>query len=249
MIVVLSPHLDDATFSCGGFLLQQDGVEPVTVVTCFTQSVPNPTGFALECQLDKGLTAEVDYMELRRTEDMAANELMGSAFVHLPLPEAPHRGYHSAPELFAGVHADDPILEPLVAELRPVFRQLQPHTVLYPYGAGNHVDHLQVMRAVDRLRSAFPELTYVRFYDQPYTHRHPEHHPELQDCPPWSGVLGTLSTAPHRYRLPAEIAEAKLASCRQYRSQLAFQFSNPAGMAELIGTVEYYRLLRPGAPT
>jgi hypothetical protein len=38
----------------------------VTVATAFTRSVPDPQGFALACQLDKGLPPEVDYMALRR---------------------------------------------------------------------------------------------------------------------------------------------------------------------------------------
>ena len=42
----------------------------VTVVTCFTRSVPDPQGFALACQLDKGLGPEVDYMALRRAFGM-----------------------------------------------------------------------------------------------------------------------------------------------------------------------------------
>jgi hypothetical protein len=72
-------------------------------VTCLTQSVPDPTGFALACQTDKGLAPDVDCLALRRAEDEEAMALLGATeVVHLPLPEAPHRGYGSAAELLAG---------------------------------------------------------------------------------------------------------------------------------------------------
>ena len=73
LALALSPHLDDAAFSCGGLLagLSAAGWR-VVVATVFTASVPEPKGFALACQTDKGLDPSVDYMALRRTEDAAA---------------------------------------------------------------------------------------------------------------------------------------------------------------------------------
>ena len=77
--LALSPHLDDAAFSCGGLLhgLARDGWR-VVMATLFTASVDRPSGFALACQTDKGLGAEVDYMRLRRAEDDAAARPSGS---------------------------------------------------------------------------------------------------------------------------------------------------------------------------
>ena len=71
--LALSPHLDDAAFSCGGTLaaLAAEGWE-VVVATLFTASVEAPTGFALACQTDKGLPADADYMAIRRAEDAEA---------------------------------------------------------------------------------------------------------------------------------------------------------------------------------
>ncbi len=78
--LALSPHLDDAVFSAGGLLasLAAQGWR-VVMATTFTQSVPDPKGFALACQLDKGLGPEVDYMALRRDEDRAAAAASSSA--------------------------------------------------------------------------------------------------------------------------------------------------------------------------
>ncbi|MGI9175047.1 MAG: PIG-L deacetylase family protein, partial [Rhodothermales bacterium] len=95
----LSPHLDDVAFSCGGTLarLAQEGWM-THLATVFTRSIPNPMGFPLACQLDKGLGADVDYMALRRDEDERFAREAGAADVHhFDLPEAPHRGYMSAP--------------------------------------------------------------------------------------------------------------------------------------------------------
>ena len=61
-----------------------DAGHEVTVLTCFTRSVPDPTGFALACQLDKGLPAEADYMALRRADQ-------------LPPPRAYLGGYQGEP--------------------------------------------------------------------------------------------------------------------------------------------------------
>ncbi|MEK8106267.1 PIG-L family deacetylase [Micromonospora sp. M12] len=106
--MAVSPHLDDAVFSIGGTLAALVAAGwTVRVVTCFTASVPEPSPFALACQLDKGLAADVDYMALRRAEDRAACALLGVEPVHLPLAEAPHRGYPDPAALFAGVRADD----------------------------------------------------------------------------------------------------------------------------------------------
>jgi len=90
-VLAVSPHLDDAVFSVGGTLAAlTDAGHDVTVLTCFTGSVPDPTGFALACQLDKGLAADVDYMALRRAEDDTATALLGASNAHLGLLEAPH---------------------------------------------------------------------------------------------------------------------------------------------------------------
>ena len=77
--LALSPHLDDAAFSCGGTLARLAGAGwRVVVATAFTATVPEPSGFALACQLDKGLAPEVDYMALRRDEDAAAMRALRS---------------------------------------------------------------------------------------------------------------------------------------------------------------------------
>jgi LmbE family N-acetylglucosaminyl deacetylase len=207
LAVAVSPHLDDAVFSVGGTLaaLAAAGWR-VRVVTCFTASVADPSPFALSTQLDKGLRAEVDYMAVRRAEDTAAQRVLGADPVHLPLPEAPHRGYTSAADLFAGRHPDDGVAGPLAAALAPHLDGAD--VVLAPQGIGDHVDHRAVVEVVAALR---PDALWWR--DTPYVLRRP-------DAPPWDAVP---PGAEHGVDVGAQL-EVKVAAARSYVTQLGFQF-------------------------
>ncbi|MEW2445863.1 PIG-L deacetylase family protein [Micromonospora marina] len=211
--VAVSPHLDDAVFSVGGTLavLVSAGWS-VQVVTCFTATVPDPPAFALACQLDKGLPADVDYMALRRAEDRAACALLGVQPVHLPLAEAPHRGYADAAALFAGVRRGDPAVEMLAPALRPHLADAD--LVLAPQALGNHVDHQIVAEAVAGIAA---DAFWWR--DVPYVARRPA-------ANPWRYVPAGVEVA-------VDIADhlvTKVDAASRYRSQLAFQFGD-AGVA------------------
>lgn len=214
-ILAVSPHLDDAVFSAGARLAEHAMAgNRVTVATCFTGNVAEPQGFALACQLDKGLGPEVDYMALRRAEDVEACAAIGATPLHLPLLEAPHRGYDSAAVLFGPRLASDTVLPDLIAALEQVAGECRPDLVYGPYGVGNHVDHHLVREAVEQV---FAETPVVWWEDYPYAMREP--------APP-AGVI----------RLPVngEAAERKLAATLAYRSQLGFQFGGVDAAAEAL---------------
>ncbi|WP_420391781.1 YcaO-like family protein [Acuticoccus sp.] len=202
----VSPHLDDAVFSAGATIarLVREGVA-VTVATVFTRSVPHPTGFALACQLDKGVSPDVDYMALRREEDRAACERLGATPVWLDLPEAPHRGYENAAALFGPRRDDDPV-ETVIAALAPVVADAA--RVFVPQGIGGHVDHLMVRDAVAALNVRDRVLAWV---DQPYAHR-------KGNAPP-----GT-------HEVSADDLARKLDAAAAYATQLGFQFGGEAAM-------------------
>ena len=213
-ITAISPHLDDAAFSAGGTLaaLAAAGHE-VSVVTCFTRSVPDPQGFALACQTDKGLGPEVDYMALRRAEDSRALAVLGVRPVHLDLPEAPHRGYGTAADLFAGVHPDDHVDR----DLDPLLRDLPGDLWLAPQGIGAHADHLQVLRVVARLDG--PVLWWR---DSPYVLRFPDARPGA-DLP---AGLAPVELDQDRSR--------RADACACYASQLGLQFGGVPRMREAL---------------
>lgn len=209
----VSPHLDDVAFSCGGVLarLASEGWRTV-LATVFTCSVPDPTGFALACQLDKGLPADVDYMALRRDEDrtFAARSDVHDV-VWLGHPEAPHRGYGSAPELFGDARPEDEVWIEVAGGLGKLAARHEPEAVFLPQGLGNHVDHRQVIRAA--LETVPPEKA-LWYRDMPYAIREPgtEPPPLVPDGLPETGVEVS------RY------LETKLDACAAYTTQLGLQF-------------------------
>ena len=202
-VLAVSPHLDDAVFSAGGTLAQHaDAGDEVTVLTCFTGNVARPAGFALACQLDKGLDETADYMALRRNEDVAACTEIGAKALHWPFLEAPHRGYESAEALFGGVLGSDAIEAKLAPALAEVMATLQPDLVYGPWGVGNHVDHIVVRSALERVASEF-----IWWEDYPYA---------MRETQPPSGI--------HRRAISQRFAERKIAATLCYESQIGFQF-------------------------
>ncbi|MGI4956399.1 MAG: PIG-L deacetylase family protein, partial [Janthinobacterium lividum] len=150
--LALSPHLDDAIFSCGGTLARLSAAGwRVVVATLFTRSVASPTGFALACQLDKGLPASADYMALRRDEDAAACAILGADTLWLDFAEAPHRGYASPPTLFGPLLATDDIGAAMQDAIAGLLEDTAPLLVLAPQAIGGHVDHVVVVNALRRL--------------------------------------------------------------------------------------------------
>lgn len=212
--LALSPHLDDAAFSCGGTLarLARDGWR-VVVATVFTASVADPRGFALACQTDKGLGPEVDYMALRRDEDAAALRALGAEPVWMPFREAPHRGYADAAALFDGPLPQDDIAAALAPALVDLVAAHRPDLVLAPQAIGGHADHIQLVRAMDAAALGGPVLWWR---DYPYTIRDAS---PRQPFGPRMAALDTVEVA----LTPGE-AEAKRNACRAYASQIGFQF-------------------------
>lgn len=221
----LSPHLDDVAFSCAGTLaaLRRNGWR-TAVATVFTASVSDPSGFALACQLDKGLPPDIDYLALRRAEDAAFGRAVGAdAIEWLGLPEAPHRGYDSAPALFAGVRPDDLVATEIAKSLVALDDRFRPALVFAPRGIGNHADHLQVIRAVLSLPALAARRAWYR--DLPYAARFP-------NAPGAHLPDGLIEVA-----VPLEPADltAKLAGSACYTTQIGFQFGDEAVLRRQLG--------------
>lgn len=223
--LAISPHLDDAVFSAGGTLarMAREGWR-VIVATVFTASVAAPRGFALACQLDKGLPADVDYMALRRAEDAAACAAIGAEPLWLPFVEAPHRGYHSAAALFAGLHGEDAIVGAVAPVLAELVRSHAPDAILAPQAIGAHVDHAAVLLA---LRECHRPLRL--WADFPYASR--------ADGRPSPFADAMAGLAEETIALEADDVRAKTAAVAAYASQLGFQFGGAARADEIIVTL------------
>ena len=185
----------------------------VVMATVFTRSVLNPVGFALRCQTDKGLSPDADYLAIRRKEDAAAATKLGleAADVHwLDLPEAPHRGYDDPKQLFAEILEGDELMASQVANrIAPLV--VAADIIFAPLGIGGHVDHVQVIRAIDALA---PRVPVVRWFDTPYILR-------LGEVPGGDLTCDVSATL-----------DRKLDACAAYTSQLSFQFEGEGPMRE-----------------
>ena len=187
------------------------------LATAFTRSVLEPSGFALACQLDKGLAPDVDYMRLRRAEDTEFARIVRVHDVRwLDFAEAPHRGYRSATELFGLPSPDDDALATLAERLQALCDELQPQLLFAPLALGLHVDHVQLRRAVLQLSS---DAAVAWFRDVPYALN-----PEVPAPEP----LLALPTGEH--------LRAKLDGCSAYGSQIAFQFGGTERMRKALTT-------------
>ena len=227
--LAISPHLDDAAFSAGGTLarLARRGWR-VVIATVFTRSVPNPQGFALACQTDKGLPPDADYMAIRRAEDEAACAALGAEARHLPFAEAPHRGYESAPALFGGVRAGDDGGGDIAGALTTLAASLGPDLVLGPRGVGAHVDHLVVREAMARVPGQallWTDWPYAGRTDAPDPHANADRHAR-------------------RLAVPVRNLSAKLSACAAYATQLGFQFGGEGAMRAALTDVREEVFLR-----
>jgi LmbE family N-acetylglucosaminyl deacetylase len=209
----LSPHLDDAVFSCGGLIAQQAAAgDEVRVVTVCAGDPPvgELTPFAYELHRRWGGAGSP--VGLRRAEDHVACGRIGASVVHLPVPDAIYRRspggearYPDLESLFAGVARDETdLVEEVTALLE---KAVPPDAELYaPLGVGGHVDHLVARQAVSRMKRS---LWFYR--DLPYALR------------PESNVAGTVppgGTEAIVTLAPEEIATWATAS-GEYHSQLS----------------------------
>ncbi len=142
--------------------------------------------------------------------------------MHLPLLEAPHRGYASAPELFAARRADDTMLVPLTEALSQQIAALSPDLLLGPLAIGDHVDHWLVRDALAAI-----DADALLWEDWPYLSR-ARHRPDA--APAVQHVLAPEDRA------------ARVAMCAAYASQLSFQFGSRAAMETAIDAVVAERL-------
>ena len=202
----MSPHLDDAVFSAGARLVSHVRAgDDVTVLTCLTGNVERPEGFALACQLDKGLPPTADYMALRRAEDRAACSVIGATAIHWDFLEAPHRGYADAASLFAAARPDDGLTGALADAFVDHFEHARYDRIYGPWGVGDHVDHVAVRSA---LEAAVDDIVW--WEDFPYAMREP----------------ASPDAIVRRAAEPVSL-ERKIEAALCYVTQIPFQFGSP----------------------
>jgi LmbE family N-acetylglucosaminyl deacetylase len=168
--VYLSPHLDDAAYSCGGLIYQQTlrGDEVQILTVCSADPALDVRSDLIN-ELHQRWGTPEDAYRARREEDQRASKLLGASVEYLGFLDAIYRRdalggvlYASDPELFGTLRIED---QSEVDRLQRKLSNISDACVLYsPLGLGDHVDH-QLTRNAAEL-SGRP-LNY--YWDFPYS--------------------------------------------------------------------------------
>lgn len=171
--VYLSPHFDDAIYSCGAAIWQQvqagDQVEIWTICAGDPPADQPLTPFAGLLHTRWGLTDAV--VAARKAEDAAACAVVGAVSRRLDIPDCiyrynPHTGQPIVQDeqgLWSfGPHPEPWLVEELAARLAA---DLPPQVqVAVPLALGDHTDHRLVMfaaLALGRPLWRYPDVPYV----------------------------------------------------------------------------------------
>lgn len=211
--VYISPHLDDAVFSCGGLIAQQTaGGDEVRVVTVCSGDPPvgELTPFAYELHRRWGGAGSP--MGLRRAEDHVACGRLGASVVHLSIQDAMYRRsedgaalYPDAKALFAALAPEDEAR--IVDSAAALERALPSEGEIYaPLGIGGHVDHILTRRAAERVGR-----TMWLYRDIPYALRPTS---TSREPTPVGAPNALVALAPEEIEMWA-------AACGEYHSQLS----------------------------
>lgn len=149
-MVILSPHLDDAVFSCGGLLTSRPGGTVVTVFAGLPAAEAGPTDWDARCGFASGAVA----MQARRDEDARALAMLDATPHWLDFLDAQY--------------GQSPSPHQLGEALLDTLRTLDAAPVVLPMGLF-HSDHLLVHEAaLWALRRVLTDWPVLLYEDVPY---------------------------------------------------------------------------------
>lgn len=174
--IYLSPHFDDAVYSCGGTVGVQASLGQRPLVITVFAGIPSSelklSSFALKMHklMGFGQNAEAAIIT-RRKEDASALTHLGADYLWLDYLDAIYRGvpaYYTRRRLVSGkYHPGDLWVDwPLTQDLVALHERLPNVTWFTPLAIGRHVDHQIVFSAARHLMRLG---AHVKFYeDFPY---------------------------------------------------------------------------------
>lgn len=211
----LSPHLDDAVYSCGALIAAQvQAGETVHILTICAGDPPDdafsPFAQAMHARWGTDGFATV---ALRRREDQAACALLGASYRHADIPDCIYRKgadgaalYASEEALWGALHKED---APLMERIHNLLTTLEPDStrLVVPLTLGGHVDHKLVRTAALGWRRG-PLWFYA---DYPYARQAPA-----------GDLMALLPAGARLHRFPLSAAHIRLGSraMAAYASQL-----------------------------
>jgi LmbE family N-acetylglucosaminyl deacetylase len=176
--IYLSPHFDDAAFSCGGLIWEQvqkgDQVSVITV--CAGEPPAGPISDYAQSLHDRWETGQ-EAVSVRRGENRRSCQILGARVINLTIPDVIYRRspVDGSPicEFDADLTADlrdveAPLIETLKVELE---ESIPPDSeIVSPLALGGHVDHRLVRAAVEALGrpvSYFADFPYLVDMNEP----------------------------------------------------------------------------------
>jgi LmbE family N-acetylglucosaminyl deacetylase len=155
-VLIISPHLDDAFFSLGGYLLKNRPAKK-KIVDVFTTSRFAPRF--------KRYKLDIDQISLiRRREELKNASIVDTIVEFLNFPEAPLRGYTSAFDQPRWKEEAE-MIEAIKSHLYQIIKDAK--IVFFPLGIGMNVDHVILSRL--GLEFLLEGQNQIMFYeDLPY---------------------------------------------------------------------------------
>lgn len=209
-VLFVSPHLDDAVFSCALRMVREaEAGARVHVATVFSHGHGSPS--------------VLRRYAARRNEDRIALDRLGAIPLWMGLMDAPFRTayYNSFQRIVLGTApGDECYIWEIRQRLERLLSKLRPETVYLPLGVGTHIDHRLVFQA--GFTRAVPGRKYF-YEEQPYSWVRFATEARLQEI----GAAPQDALAP--MEAPASAAQRKAAFLRSFRSAPYVQRYLPPG--------------------
>ena len=224
--IYISPHLDDAVFSAGGWINEQTrAASPVEIWTimCGDPKLDEYSEFADSLHRLWGFPDARETVRARRQEDRSAAAVLGATTVHFDFLDCIYRRHNGEwlySEIAVPPHEADASYPAQIAEA--ISSRLQPDDqILSQIALGSHVDHVLVRQAVELLGRP------VRYFvDVPYWFYKPGEFVEKS-----AGMEVTAQS------IPESSLERWIEAALTYKSQfpvLGDRFDTPEKAAESI---------------
>jgi LmbE family N-acetylglucosaminyl deacetylase len=237
MHIFLSPHFDDAVFSCGGTIHQLvtagENAHIITVMAGepLRRDLDTPILRDLHERWDAGQNP----VRVRREEDNAAVRALGTMVTHLEIPDCVYRTadgmalYPTEEALWGYVHPDDDAvnhlrsLTDMISGKGNTYQSGRKTTIYAPLAVGDHVDHLIVRDWAQAVAKSNAHIR-LRFYtDYPYMRDVKKIDAALQ------GIAQPLLA--EDVTLKAADVQARIEAMACYESQISTFWQDRAAMA------------------
>lgn len=173
----ISPHLDDAVFSCGGYIGKLRALShTVRVLTLFSGSPAGKLSL-LARALHADWNLPKDAAAIRREEDKQALGVLGAEALHAGFLDCIYRRdrmsgkpvYTRLGQILRQESVEETQLIEEVAEyLGDVLQEGRYQHAFAPLGLGGHVDHLITHAAARLAQSKCPRTRFFFYEDLPY---------------------------------------------------------------------------------